>query len=201
MTLFTVLFAPMIASYPTGQEDWTLTSWFAEGRQLGGGCQVPIKCLSVHHTVPSEVHFSHFLTKALPPPYPSAFLSQTHSLSHCLIFQQGTNPLKEKFVCLFIGLHLWMLPTGRGAVEGLRVTPICYSVRCIQNSAWLKAELLRISSILLPGSKKWSVSYRGAVGLNLCTYDTTVQQEDSGPHMEINKPVNPKRILKNYCIK
>lgn len=189
MTLFSVLFAPIIASYPTGEEDWTLTSWFPEGRQLGGGCQVPTKCLSVHHTVPSEAHFSHllnvsvhhmvnmsgkahcshFLTKALPPSYPSAFLSQTHSLSHCLIFRQGTNHHKEKFVCLFIGLHLWMLPTGRGAVEGLGVTPICYSVRCIQNSAWLKAELLRISSILLPGSKKWSLSYRGAVGLNLCT--------------------------------
>lgn len=167
MTLFSVLFAPIIVSYSTGEEDWTLTSWFAEGRQLGGDCQ------SVSYQTPLSITRStwpgkaYFVTKVPPSPTPLPFCLSHTAFLPLFDFSAGYQSPQGK-ICVPIYRFVFMNAAyWKGSC--MRVTPVCHSGRCIQNSAWLKAELLRISSILLPGSKKWSLSYRGAVGLNLYT--------------------------------
>lgn len=139
MALFSLVFAPIIASCHIWEEDKPLASWSVEGSQLGGGCQLPTLGLSSSRpTRHSKEHvFYH-------PAYLSAFLSQPHSLllcpslfSHCWTFQHGTNPHKEKCAYLFICLYLWMLPTGRWVSQGLRVTGVCYSVHCIHSEQCL----------------------------------------------------------------
>lgn len=139
MALFSLVFAPIIASCHIWEEDKPLASWSVEGSQLGGGCQLPTLA-SVHHGQQDAAKNVFSTTQPTSLPFclsHTAFCCVPVFFSHCLTFQHGTNPHKEKCVYLFICLYLWMLPTGRWVSQGLRVTGVCYSVHCIHSEQCL----------------------------------------------------------------